>query len=74
MVVLVSTIKEHTILYVESIMAKKQSKKTNKTTKKTITNYFEELAQYKPTSDTKGRGQVKGRDIERIQDYLENKS
>ena len=55
-------------------MAKKQSKKTSKTTKKTITNYFEELAKYKPTSDTKGRGQVKGRDIERIQDYLENKS
>ena len=55
-------------------MAKKQSKKTSKTTKKTITNYFEELAQYKPMSDTKGRGQVKGRDIERIQDYLQNKS
>ena len=53
-------------------MAKKQSKKTNKTTKKTITNYFEELAQYKPTSDTKGRGQVKGRDIDRINDFLNN--
>jgi len=59
-------------LYVESIMAKKQSKKTSKTTKKTITNYFEELAQYKPTSDTKGRGQVKGRDIDRINDFLNN--
>jgi len=51
--------------------AKKQA--TKKQAKKTITNYFEELAQYKPTSDTKGRGQVKGRDIERIQDYLDNK-
>jgi len=57
---------------VENIMAKKQSKKTSKTTKKTITNYFEELAQYKPTSDTKGRGQVKGRDIDRINDFLNN--
>ncbi len=70
MVVLALTIKEHTILYVENIMKKKQAKKPSK---KTITTYFEELSQYKPVSDTKGKGQVKGRDIERIQDYLENK-
>jgi len=57
-------------LYAESIMKKKQTKKP---AKKTITNYFEDLAKYKPTSDTKGRGQVKGRDLERIQDYLDNK-
>ena len=61
-------------MYVESIMKKAKKQATKKPAKKTITNYFEELAQYKPTSDTKGRGQVKGRDIERIQDYLENKS
>jgi len=60
-------------LYVESIMKKAKKQATKKQAKKTITNYFEELAQYKPTSDTKGRGQVKGRDIERIQDYLDNK-
>jgi len=73
MVVLVSTIKEHTILYVENIMKKKkQAKKTEK--KKTILNYFEDVALRQSTSDTKGRGQVKGRDIDRINDYLENKS
>jgi len=73
MVVLVSTIKEHTILYVENIMKKKkQAKKTEK--KKTILNYFEDIALRQSTSDTKGRGQVKGRDIDRINDYLENKS
>ena len=52
---------------------KKAKKTSKKPVKKTITNYFEDLAQYKPTSDTKGRGQVKGRDIERIQDYLDKK-
>jgi len=73
MVVLVSTTKEHTILYVENIMKKKkQAKKTEK--KKTILNYFEDIALRQSTSDTKGRGQVKGRDIDRINDYLENKS
>jgi len=73
MVVLVSTTKEHTILYVENIMKKKkQAKKTEK--KKTILNYFEDVALRQSTSDTKGRGQVKGRDIDRINDYLENKS
>ena len=73
MVVLVSTIKEHTILYVGNIMKKKkQAKKTEK--KKTILNYFEDIALRQSTSDTKGRGQVKGRDIDRINDYLENKS
>jgi hypothetical protein len=72
MVVLVSTIKEHTILYVENIMKKKkQAKKTEK--KKTILNYFEDVALRQSTSDTKGRGQVKGRDIDRINDYLDNK-
>jgi hypothetical protein len=52
---------------------KKTKKQVKKQEKKTITNYFEDLAQYKPTSDTKGRGQVKGRDLDRIQDYLDNK-
>jgi hypothetical protein len=71
MVVLVSTIKEHTILYVENIMKKKkQAKKTEK--KKTILNYFEDVALRQSTSDTKGRGQVKGRDIDRINDFLNN--
>jgi len=51
---------------------KKQAKKTEK--KKTILNYFEDIALRQSTSDTKGRGQVKGRDIDRINDYLENKS
>jgi len=76
MVVLVSTIKEHTILYVENIMkkTKKTAKKTEKKEKKTILNYFEDIALRQSTSDTKGRGQVKGRDIDRINDYLENKS
>jgi hypothetical protein len=63
--------KEHTILYVQNIM-KKKTKKTAK--KKTILNYFEEISFKKPTSDTKGRGQVKGKDIDRINDYLSNKS
>ena len=73
MVVSVSTIKEHTILYVENIMkkTKKTAKKTEK--KKTILNYFEDVALRQSTSDTKGRGQVKGRDIDRINDYLDNK-
>jgi hypothetical protein len=73
MVVLVSTIKEHTILYVENIMkkTKKTAKKTEK--KKTILNYFEDVALRQSTSDTKGRGQVKGRDIDRINDYLDSK-
>ena len=74
MVYSVSTIKEHTILYVENIMKKKQTKKTvKKQEAKTILNYFEEISFKKPTSDTKGRGQVKGNDIDRIQDYLDNK-
>jgi hypothetical protein len=73
MVYSASTIKEHTILYVENIMKKKKTaKKTEK--KKTILNYFEDVALRQSTSDTKGRGQVKGRDIDRINDYLENKS
>jgi hypothetical protein len=72
MVVLVSTTKEHTILYVENIMKKKKTaKKTEK--KKTILNYFEDVALRQSTSDTKGRGQVKGRDIDRINDYLDSK-
>jgi hypothetical protein len=73
MVVLVSTTKEHTILYVENIMkkTKKTAKKTEK--KKTILNYFEDVAIRQSTSDTKGRGQVKGRDIDRINDYLDSK-
>ena len=72
MVVLVSTTKEHTILYVENIMkkTKKTAKKTEK--KKTILNYFEDVALRQSTSDTKGRGQVKGRDIDRINDFLNN--
>lgn len=49
-----------------------KKKQTKKPAKKTITNYFEDLAKYKPTSDTKGRGQVKGRDIERINNFLLN--
>jgi parvulin-like peptidyl-prolyl isomerase len=75
MVVLVSTIKEHTILYVENIMkkTKKTAKKTEKKEKKTILNYFEDVALRQSTSDTKGRGQVKGRDIDRINDYLDSK-
>ena len=72
MVFLVLITKEHTILYVENIMKKKKTKKTEK--KKTILNYFEDVALRQSTSDTKGRGQVKGRDIDRINDYLENKS
>ena len=72
MVYSASTIKEHTILYVENIMKKKkQAKKTEK--KKTILNYFEDVALRQSTSDTKGRGQVKGKDIDRINDYLDNK-
>ena len=72
MVVLVSTIKEHTILYVENIMKKKKTaKKTEK--KKTILYYFEDVALRQSTSDTKGRGQVKGKDIDRINDYLDSK-
>ena len=66
--------KEHTILYVENIMKKKKTNKPVKKQEKTILNYFEEISFKKPTSDTKGRGQVKGRDIDRINDYLENKS
>ena len=59
-------------------MAKKTTKKQEKKTvkkqeKKTILNYFEEISFRKPTSDTKGRGQVKGRDLDRINDYLNNK-
>ena len=72
MVVLVSTIKEHTILYVENIM-KKTKKQPKKQEKKTILNYFEDVALRQSTSDTKGRGQVKGRDIDRINDYLDSK-
>ena len=53
---------------------KKTVKKTEKKEKKTILNYFEDIALRQSTSDTKGRGQVKGRDIDRINDYLENKS
>jgi hypothetical protein len=65
------TIKEHTILYVENIMKKKKTaKKTEK--KKTILNYFEDVALRQSTSDTKGRGQVKGKDIDRINDFLNN--
>jgi hypothetical protein len=72
MVYSASTIKEHTILYVENIMKKKkQPKKQEK--KKTILNYFEDVALRQSTSDTKGRGQVKGRDIDRINDYLDSK-
>lgn len=59
-------------MYAESIM-KKTKKPAKKKEKKTILNYFEDLAQYKPTSDTKGRGQVKGKDLDRINDYLNNK-
>ena len=72
MVYSASTIKEHTILYVENIMkkTKKTAKKTEK--KKTILNYFEDVALRQSTSDTKGRGQVKGRDIDRINDFLNN--
>ena len=74
MVFLVSMTEEHTILYVQNIMKKKQAKKTvKKQEKKTILNYFEEISFKKPTSDTKGRGQVKGLDIDRINDYLDNK-
>jgi len=65
---------EHTILYVQNIMKKKTKKTVKKQEKKTILNYFEEISFKKPTSDTKGRGQVKGLDIDRINDYLENKS
>lgn len=65
-------------MYVENIMAKKTTKKTRKQTRKEasdlIMNYYEQLSQHTPTSDTKGKGQVKGKDIDRIQDYLLNKS
>ena len=60
-------------MYVENIMKKKQAKKTEKKEKKTILNYFEDVALRQSTSDTKGRGQVKGRDIDRINDYLDSK-
>jgi len=53
---------------------KKTNKPVKKQEKKTILNYFEDVALRQSTSDTKGRGQVKGRDIDRINDYLENKS
>jgi hypothetical protein len=55
-------------------MKKKKTNKPLKKEKKTILNYFEDVALRQSTSDTKGRGQVKGRDIDRINDYLENKS
>ena len=61
-------------MYVENIMKKKQTNKPVKKEKKTILNYFEDVALRQSTPDTKGRGQVKGRDIDRINDYLENKS
>ena len=73
MVFLVSMTEEHTILYVQNIMKKKTKKTVKKQEKKTILNYFEEISFKKPTSDTKGRGQVKGLDIDRINDYLDNK-
>ena len=61
-------------MYVENIMKKKQAKKTvKKQEKKTILNYFEDVALRQSTSDTKGRGQVKGKDIDRINDYLDSK-
>lgn len=72
MVYSASTIKEHTILYVENIM-KKTKKTVKKKEKKTILNYFEDVALRQSTSDTKGRGQVKGKDIDRINDYLDSK-
>ena len=44
-------------------MAKKTTKKTRKQVRKEasdlITSYYEQLSQHTPTSDTKGRGQVK---------------
>ena len=49
---------------------KKQAKKTEK--KKTILNYFEDVALRQSTSDTKGRGQVKGNHIDRINNLLNN--
>ena len=60
-------------MYVENIMKKKKTNKPVKKEKKTILNYFEDVALRQSTSDTKGRGQVKGRDIDRINDYLDNK-
>lgn len=55
-------------------MAKK--KKTRKQTRKEasdlITSYYEQLSQHTPTSDTKGKGQVKGKDIDRINNLLLN--
>jgi len=61
-------------LYVENIIKKKKTNKpVKKQEKKTILNYFEDVALRQSTSDTKGRGQVKGRDIDRINDYLDSK-
>ena len=53
-------------------MKKKTKKTVKKQEKKTILNYFEEISFKKPTSDTKGRGQVKGKDIDRINNFLLN--
>ncbi len=55
-------------------MKKKTKKQTRKETSDLITSYYKQLSEHNPTSDTKGRGQVKGKDIDRINDYLENKS
>ena len=52
---------------------KKTKKQPKKQEKKTILNYFEDVALRQSTSDTKGRGQVKGKDIDRINDYLDSK-
>ena len=61
-------------MYVENIIKKKKTNKpVKKQEKKTILNYFEDVALRQSTSDTKGRGQVKGRDIDRINDYLDSK-
>ena len=57
-------------------MAKKTTKKTRKQVRKEasdlITSYYEQLSQHTPTSDTKGKGQVKGKDIDRINNLLLN--
>ena len=57
-------------------MARKTTKKTRKQVRKEasdlITSYYEQLSQHTPTSDTKGKGQVKGKDIDRINNLLLN--
>ena len=49
-----------------------KKKKTKKETSDLIMSYYKKLSQDIPTSDTKGRGQVKGNHIDRINNLLNN--